>query len=127
MRTVKNEKTIFIDVDDTLVKWSNRDLTNLITINDRSGPISLSPNEFTIAELKRHKKEGKAIIVWSQGGYKWATKVVKALQLVEYVDMIISKPCLFYDDLPASCFMAEYMRIDPTKEGRTNAEGDVDF
>jgi hypothetical protein len=40
-------------------------------------------------------------MVWSAGGVQWAKTVVNTLGLADYVDLIITKPSKFVDDLPA--------------------------
>jgi hypothetical protein len=36
--------------------------------------------------------------VWSRGGYEWAANAVRALDLVKYVDEVVTKPMVYFDD-----------------------------
>ena len=47
------------------------------------------------------------MICWSAGGFDWCAAVIKALNLENYVDLVISKPCYYYDDLKPEEFMGK--------------------
>lgn len=109
MIAIKGNEFIYFDVDDTLVSWRNYPQGT-----ERSLPFTdpqtkaiemLEPIQKTIAALINHKKEGKTIIVWSAGGSEWAEEVVKTLQLEQYVDVCLTKPKEYYDDIPCTEFM----------------------
>lgn len=98
MITIKSDKIIFVDVDDTLVLWSSTSPT-------------YTPHHGHILMLKKFKARGHKIVVWSAGGWEWANKIVNELGLELYVDIVMSKPAWFIDDLPSSVFMPEVNRI----------------
>ena len=117
MQTIKSDRIVYCDVDDTLVKWDdNMSFTKLdkqsIAILDpfedaRRDPFEepnkvyyLRPIWATIQYLKEYKAKGYTVVVWSAGSYLWAEAVVKALKLEEYVDFCMSKPDVCLDDLP---------------------------
>lgn len=50
---------------------------------------------------------GQIVIVWSAGGYKWAESVVKSLGLSLFVDVAMSKPTWYYDDIPCQKWMGK--------------------
>ncbi len=97
------KKVIYVDVDDTLISWDSVYLpsTGKIQVTDIDGTIFyFKPNTNLIERIKKHKKVGKeTIVVWSQSGWQWAEIVVTALGLEDYVDLVISKPDIYYDDL----------------------------
>jgi hypothetical protein len=115
----------FFDVDDTLVMWGHGDHPEARTIHCpksktlidgelRESPAwseLVVPNKANISQLVKHKQRGHRIIVWSAGGADWAEAVVRALDLTAHVDMVVSKPSWFYDDLTASEFMPEINRV----------------
>ena len=134
MKVIKSHRIVFIDVDDTLVIWDWKDISpdgiGLITVSD---PVSgftqqLLPHERHINLLKQFKARGHTVVVWSQGGYSWADTVVKALGLEELVDVVMSKPDWYIDDIPAAAFMGKNVCLhptDPTKDhGRYGHEED---
>lgn len=97
---VNNGKVIAFDVDDTLVMWGFDD--------DYEGPLvdikydgfveKAIPNEFMIEHLKRMKRRGHRVIVWSFAGSDWAEAVVNSLGLDKYVDVIMPKLSFHMDD-----------------------------
>lgn len=114
MVVIEGEKTIYFDVDDTLVSWiypdpktSGRDYKDFKKFTDPvTGNIwDLLPNSKVINCLIDHKERGDTVIVWSQGGALWAESVVKTLGIGEFVDACLSKPHQYYDDIPSSEFM----------------------
>ena len=91
MIVLESESVLPFDVDDTLVTWDLDKLASLPTVQVRdpySGKIvTLGIHVPHVKLLKQHKKRGSSVIVWSQGGHRWAKAVVKALDLEDYVDV----------------------------------------
>lgn len=113
MNVIRDDKVAFFDVDDTLVHWSAALPSREIQIEFEGKVYCHLVIQETIDALLKHKARGHKIIVWSQGGYKWAEAVVQALNLENTVDLVISKPSWIYDDLQASEWMpkAQDLRI----------------
>lgn len=107
---VKDKPIVFFDVDDTLVLW-NQHVTeeneHLIVEDIYELVLKHEPH---VEKVKEFKLRGHTVVVWSQGGSEWAEKVVNALGLRQFVDIIMPKPYWFFDDLPASAFMDESKR-----------------
>lgn len=106
MIVIKNESTIFVDCDDTLIMWGkkyNKPHKGAIEIRDPYDDSLnyLKPHMKHINLLKKYKGRGNSIVCWSAGGFKWAEAVIKALKLESYVDLIVTKPIKYIDDLPA--------------------------
>lgn len=101
------------DVDDTLVMWpANKQIKKewiraktIIKIHHGLCLYELKPHLAHIQLLRKHKAEGHTIMVWSAGGFAWAKTVVEALGLTDIVDLVISKPSIYVDDLKADEFM----------------------
>lgn len=106
----------FFDVDDTLVSWKyfNEFKEGMIEFIDPydDATLYLEPIKETIEQLKTHKLRHHKVVVWSAGGAEWAEEVAIKLGIDCYVDLYLSKPSWFYDDLPASEFMPEHIRKD---------------
>lgn len=126
MIVIPCKQATFFDVDDTLVMWNatpeeleargvDFECPGALVTIDEDGTESfapawkqrLLPHRYHIEQLIKHKQRGHTIIVWSAGGYDWAAAVVKALKLENYVDLVISKPTWFYDDLMPDEFMGK--------------------
>src|ERR1700677_2822537 len=94
MKIINKESTVFFDVDDTLVMWKEqKGPTAKITIVEPhyGDEVLLTPHSGHIKILKDRKARGSFIVVWSAGGYAWAEAVVKALNLEEYVYLVMKK------------------------------------
>lgn len=104
---------VFFDVDETLVEWVTNTDPNAEEALIVDG-VLLRPIETHVEALKKHKERKDQVIVWTQGGSKWAEAVVKALELEEFVDIAMAKPTLYYDDLDVSVWMP--MRIYKPEE-----------
>lgn len=104
MKIVRNENTLFIDVDDTLVMHGDNSVNGeFISILDPlnvTKKITLRINKPMIRLLKEERFRGSHVVVWSRGGYKWAENVINALGLQKYVDQIMTKPVTYFDDKP---------------------------
>lgn len=102
MLYLENEMIVYFDCDDTLVMHQINN--NKIEIKDPYSNTScfLTPHKRHIKLLKDFKSRGYTVVVWSAAGAKWANEVVKSLDLKDSVDLVISKPLKFVDDLPAS-------------------------
>lgn len=113
MIALESDLVVFCDVDDTLVKWNyTKEEEERAIIFDNFGvKTPLVPHLVHIEQLMKHKARGHMVIVWSQGGWEWSQEVVKKLGIEDYVDLVISKPRWFYDDLPSSAFMPDHIRI----------------
>jgi len=98
MNILKSDKTLFVDVDDTLVIWNETHAT-------------WRPHRKHIELIKRFHARGQPVVIWSAGGWEWALKVVQELQLEPYVHSVLSKPAWWVDDLPADKVLTESTRI----------------
>ena len=108
MKVLKGDIVVCYDVDDTLISIVETiDEHTLLAFVEDGFPVGINPIECNIEALKRHKRCGQKTVVWSRGGHKWACAVIKALQLEEYVDVVMCKPMWYYDDIPASKWMGE--------------------
>jgi len=117
MIKIVDKPIVYCDVDDTLVLWTQEHVpddeigTNLVLIQDASGPVGVWPHKKHIEMLRHFNARGHTVAVWSQGGSDWAEAVVKALHLEDIVDIILPKPYWFIDDIPSNVFMTESQRI----------------
>lgn len=111
MKIIENEKIICFDVDDTLVMWNHPTSDDAIYVTDPNDgqECRLVPHRFHVNLLKKHRGRGYSIVVWSQGGYMWAYQVIKALKLERYVDIIMTKPLKYVDDLNCPEWMGQHL------------------
>lgn len=119
MQVLRNENVVFVDVDDTLVMHdlsiNTHRPVDIVEIQDpiRARVIELRINKPMVRLLKEEKSRGSCIIVWSRGGYQWATNVVKALNLVEHVDQVMTKPLTYFDDKPVEEWLRYRVYLTP--------------
>lgn len=133
MLTIKNENIKPFDCDGTLVEHvpldkiapgESLDVYDYVT----KSFIRVRINKPMVRLLREEKARGAYIIVWSRGGYRWASDVIKALDLVDYVDICLSKPLAYFDDSEVSTWMKDRVFIESnvpykltlTKEKRKN-------
>lgn len=96
MWVLKDNKTLFVDVDDTLVIWEGE---------------KYRAHKKHVELIKRFAKRGQSVVVWSAGGYKWAHRIVRELGLRRYVKLVMAKPQWYVDDLRADEILPEVNRI----------------
>jgi hypothetical protein len=117
MRVIKNEKTVFIDVDETLVHHLTQTLPqkDYIFVKDtvRGGELIVKPNHNNIRLLLEEHARGSHIVVWSRGGYAWAETVVKALGLTKKVHQVMTKPMIYIDDKDVSEWLPYRVYLKP--------------
>lgn len=89
------------DVDGTLVIWpENPNKKNPGTIEFDYGDekVYLYPHLPHIRFLKNCSLRGDYIEVWSKNNYAWAEQVITKLGLIDYVNVVRSKPSRHIDD-----------------------------
>jgi len=119
---VLNNVVTCYDCDDTLVRWiwdenEKEELKDKLVKFDTGGTgynlqyVWLQPNDEVIENLKQNALTGGSIVVWSAGGDVWAKTVIETLKLEQYVDVIMSKPTKYVDDLPCDEWMGKWVRV----------------
>lgn len=114
VQVFETDQVVCCDVDDTLVMWNLDDKSKDISIPDPYSPgVSnfVTPHLAHIQLLRKFKERGFTIIVWSAGGFKWAHNVVNALEIEPFVDLVMSKPCRYIDDLACKEWMGPRIYI----------------
>ena len=122
MKVIDKHHVVFVDVDGTLVeRFSNKfwrsseeqeeTRKKIITIACSDFSQECIPNKTLIDCIRREWQRGLSVIVWSQRGYDWAEAVVKALELNDIVEAVMSKPLRYYDDIDAKDFMGSRIEI----------------
>ena len=116
MKVINIESAIFTDVDDTLVMWKEAETAKVedmvcVKCPHYNTEQWLVPHKGHIKILRDRKARGSFIVVWSAGGFAWAEAVVKALELEQYVDLIMTKPHAYIDDKQAAEIMGERIYI----------------
>jgi FMN phosphatase YigB (HAD superfamily) len=125
MKVIENENTIFFDIDQTLIlhKFSESGTPKnnynglYVEIYDEriDRTITAEPYYPHIDILLQSKARGRFVVVWSASGHHWAELVMKALKLESHVDLVLTKPSAYVDDVDANKFMNR-VYIDPKKE-----------
>lgn len=116
MQTIKNELIVFSDCDDTLVIWRDDSMSpgdgkvEIVDPYDGSR-VFLYPHIKHIKLLADYKARGYTIFVWSAAGQPWSEAVVKALEIENIVDFVMSKPVKYMDDLHAKDILGQRVYI----------------
>lgn len=103
MKVMADNATVYFDMDETLVELVygvGEPTEDDELVVEHYGKVKIIPQYETIEALKRHKEQGATIVVWHHGGTTWPKKVLKLLKLEKYVDLVVSKPSIYYDDMP---------------------------
>lgn len=114
MQIVKTETNIYFDVDDTLVIWGKvKEGEKCVIVTDPydGSQHYLKPHLGHLKILRDRKARGATIHVWSAGGWQWAQAVIKALNIEQYVDFVLSKPTMYVDDLEAHEILGERLYL----------------
>lgn len=85
---LESDKTLYVDVDDTLVIWDHMHAT-------------YAPHKVHLAKIEEFLARGQAVVIWSAGGYAWAKRVTEELGLFGRVSAVLCKPVWWMDDLTA--------------------------
>ena len=117
MNIVKSENISPFDVDGTLIM--HVDLKDIPVI-DRVGVYDAVTKKFIFVQINRPmvrllreaSHRGDYVIVWSRGGYEWASNVIKALGLVDDVDQVMSKPLAYFDDTAVEKWLPYRVMLD---------------
>jgi hypothetical protein len=121
MNTITNENIRPFDVDGTLIfhpSAINGGRAPLINVYDpvTKRYIKMRPNHNMARLLREEKQRGSFILVWSRGGKEWARNVIIAMDLVACVDLVMSKPIVYFDDVPVKKWMKERVFIGPNEK-----------
>ena len=102
MITNKSELNVGIDVDLTLIgehQSNNHAKGDYLYKFDYYGKVVYAERiDRHIDLLVAYKKRGYHVTVWSANGWQWAEQVINRLDLSEYVDVVMTKPCRYVDD-----------------------------
>lgn len=122
MKTIRNERTIFCDIDGTLIVEPNDSMgvTLIVDPLDPHNQIAVTRHEPMIRLLKEEHHRGAYVVVWSRGGYEWAETVVKALGLENYVHQIMSKPLVYFDDVEIKDWLPYRVFLPPEMKYKEN-------
>ena len=120
MQVIKSNRIVYFDVDDTLILWDWKelgieDVAGLVAVVDENSGVAEYglPHHRHIHLMRQFKARGHTVVVWSQGGWNWAERAVKALGIENLVDVIIDKPNWYVDDLHANAYMERPVYLDP--------------
>jgi hypothetical protein len=118
MKVIKSEQVVFFDVDNTLVYPAEKYKGHqgaLVEVYDAvtKKHVLMRVNEPNMRLLLEEKHRGSFVIVWSRGGYEWAANVLRALDLESKVDLVMSKPLVYYDDLSIDEWLTYRVFLEP--------------
>lgn len=114
---IDSQTTAFFDCDDTLIMHDNTKPYDLAISDpyEEGFIINCRVHQRHLKLLKDFKARGYVIVVWSAGGAPWAKAVVDALGIQAHVNLVMSKPLKYVDDLHADKILGS--RIYLNEEG----------
>ena len=118
MIVIKNEQISPFDIDGTLVCHAFEGEIppgESVRVYDAvsKGYVLVQINRPMVRLLREAKSRGDFVIAWSRGGHRWAADVIKALDLVECVDLVLSKPMAYFDDTEIQNWLPYRVMIQP--------------
>ena len=108
MKVIDGDRTVYVDVDETLVFEGYEEGREKIIVNVYGSCATVYVNDVCVDLIKIFKQRGYTVVVWSQSGVGWAAEIVRALGLSEFVDVCITKPTYYIDDLDCSKWMVNH-------------------
>ncbi len=116
MRIIENEQISPFDIDGTVVDHVVVGTEGSISVYDyvTKKQVNVVPNLPMVRLLREAKARGDFVIVWSRGGYRWASDVIRGLGLEECVDLVISKPMAYFDDTPIEEWLPYRVFLPPS-------------
>ena len=122
MKTLTGPVVAF-DCDNTLVLWNvppdyPGPVVKITSYNGFAGMWITKTLAINTPMVEKLKEIGRSdlngiIMVWSFAGAEWATGVVQALGLDQYVDIVMGKPVALYDDWPIDLWLPEPQHLLP--------------
>ena len=111
----------YFDVDDTLVRWRLRPDEQAYKFECRGKEVLGNAVKANVEELIIQSLKGSRIVVWSKAGSDWAEAAVIGLGLEKYVDAIMTKPDVVYDDLPVETWITKRLHLEEENDGTSRA------
>lgn len=114
MKTIKNERPVFTDIDGTLIVHGPKPGIPTVQVYDPEAQkyVTMGVNRSMVKLVREEKARGAFIVAWSRGGYQWAKNVINALCLENHVDLVMTKPAVYLDDLPVEEWMETRIFLD---------------
>jgi len=115
MKVINSSNVMCVDIDDTLIMWKSpkyAEPRNKLCFTFKGKYVIKYIRENTVEELKRQKESGRYVVVWSDSGADWAEAIVKALEIEDYVDLVMAKPTVYYDDKDSSEWLMRRRHVE---------------
>ncbi len=103
------------DIDDTLVMHKEHGTTTRVLVTNPYDNVKrqYEVNTNMVKLLKEEYARGNPIVLWSRRGAAWARAVAEALDLIQYVSLIMDKPMVYFDDKPVTDWLQDRVYIGP--------------
>lgn len=114
MKILKCEHIRPFDIDGCLIVDKDASTSKANVYDVVSGNyIKVGVNQSMVRLLLEEYQRGSYILVWSRSGWEWAANVIRALDLEKYVDRVMSKPTIYFDNEPVENWMKDRVFIGP--------------
>jgi len=114
VKTIKNERIIPTDIDGTLIIHNpGPGIPRVGVVDPSTGhTVAMGINQAMVKLVREEKFRGAFVIAWSRGGYAWAKNVINALHLENHVDLVMTKPMAYFDDIPVEKWLETRIFLD---------------
>lgn len=114
MNVIDNDNIRPFDIDGTLIVNKTESKSHAWVYDALTKKeIKFGINEAMVRLLREEHHRGNCVIVWSRSGYEWAHNVVIALDLTKCVHTVMSKPLVYFDDVPVKKWLKDRVFIGP--------------
>lgn len=104
----ENEKTVFFDIDSTLVKPSTNGTLEL-SLYGNPGMYKIFHKN--VLQIKTHLARGWEVFVWSNNGPGWVQEVLRGLDIDITKVHVLNKPVKIFDDQEADIWMPRKVHL----------------
>lgn len=112
---IANENVRPFDCDGCLIVDKDKSdlVVDVVDPIDPAKVIKVGVNKPMVRLLREECARGSYIVVWSRGGHQWASNIVYALKIEDCVSLILSKPIVYFDDIPVQEWLKDRVFIEP--------------
>lgn len=117
---IENEQVFGFDIDLTMISKRRKlpEHGDIYVENPYTKEtVYFKPHYAHMDLLKEMHGRGRYIIIWTASGTQWAKAIVEALELTQFVHIIMTKPIGYIDDLPVEQWLNNRIYLHEGERG----------